>query len=107
MTTVQTHDDEARIQHGIAELQGMIQKRFSEAAFAVFRGTDPDGVYLRVTVDVADTDEVVDAIIDRLIELQVAEGLPLFVVPVSPAKRSLEHEAAGVSTQRKHDATPM
>jgi hypothetical protein len=105
MNTIQTHDEE-RIQQGIAELQAMIRERFAEAVFAVFRGDDPEGVYLRVTVDVEDTDEVVDAIIDRLLELQVEEELPLYVVPVRPVKRSLE-AASRVSNTRRHDVAPM
>ena len=99
-------DDDERIRQGIAELQGMIRKRFSEAVFAVFRGDDPEGVYVRVTVDVEDTDEVVDVFLDRLLELQVEEELPLYVVPVRPAKRSLE-QASRLSHTRRQDVAPM
>lgn len=104
MNQVQIDDD--RIQQGIAELQGMIRKHFGEAAFAVFRGDDPEGMYMRVTVDVEDTDEVVDVFLDRLLQLQVEEELPLYVVPVRPAKRSLE-QSPRLSNTRRHDIAPL
>ena len=50
------------------------------------------------TVDIADTDEVVDVIGDRLLELQVDEGLPVYVTPLRPIARVIaqlrEREAA-------------
>lgn len=105
MNEVQLHNDE-RIQQGITELQGIIREHFAEAAFAVFHGDDPEGVYVRVTVDVEDTDEVVDVFLDRLLELQVEEELPLYVLPVRPANRSLE-QATQLSNTRRHNITPM
>lgn len=39
----------------------------------------PDGLYLRAIVDVEDTDEVTEVFIDRMIDLQVEEDLPLYV----------------------------
>ena len=105
MNEVQIHDDE-RIKQGIAELQGIIRSHFDEAAFAVFRGDDPEGVYVRVTVDVEDTDEVVNIFLERLLELQVEEELPLYVLPVRPAKWALE-QAPQLSSMRRHNITPM
>src|SRR4051794_20973235 len=105
MNEVRMHDDE-RIQQGIAELQGMIQEHFDEATFAVFHGDDPEGVYMRVTVDVEDTDEVVDVFLDRLLQLQVEEELPLYVIPVRPANRSLE-QSTRLSNTRRHNIAPM
>src|SRR5712691_3264729 len=46
-----------------------------------------EGVYLVTTVDIADTDEVIDVIGDRLVELQVDEGLPIYVTPLRPIQR--------------------
>jgi hypothetical protein len=40
-------------------------------------------------VDSADTDEVIDVIGDRLVELQVDEGLPIYVTPLRPMQRVL------------------
>lgn len=71
-----------RTQHVIAELEGLIRHRYPEAAFAVSRGDDPEGIYLTATVDIEDTDLVLDTVVDRLLQLQVEEQLPIYVVPV-------------------------
>ena len=78
-----------RIQAAIAELRGTIQARYPAATFSVFRGLgdDVEGDYLETTVDLEDTDEVVDLVIDRLVDLQVEEGLPIRVLPVRPPER--------------------
>jgi hypothetical protein len=51
-------------------------------------GEDPDGVYLRALVDVDDRDEIVAEFIDRLVEMQVEEGLPIYVLLNRPAERN-------------------
>jgi hypothetical protein len=76
-----------RIKEAIDELKGLITAHFPQAAFVVEEGFDPEGVYLVTTVDIADTDEVIDVIGDRLVELQVDEGLPLYVTPLRPIDR--------------------
>jgi hypothetical protein len=65
----------------------LITARFPQAAFVVEEGFDPEGVYLITTVDIADTDEVIAVIGDRLVELQVDEGLPIYVTPLRPIER--------------------
>ena len=40
-----------------------------------------------VTVDVEDTDEVYEVVAERLLELQVEEGLRLYVTPIRPVER--------------------
>jgi hypothetical protein len=40
-------------------------------------------------VDVEEPDAVLDVVVDRMMDLQIAEGLPLFVIPVRPAARVL------------------
>ena len=76
-----------RMQEAIDELKGLITARFPQAAFVVEEGFDPEGVYLVTTVDIADTDEVIAVIGDRLVELQVDEGLPVYVTPLRPIER--------------------
>jgi hypothetical protein len=41
------------------------------------------------TVDVEDTEAVMDVYIDRLLELQIDAGLAVYVVPVRPLARVL------------------
>ena len=76
-----------RLHKAIEELKGLITARFPQAAFVVEEGVDPEGVYLITTVDIADTDEVINVIGDRLVELQVDEGLPVYVTPLRPIER--------------------
>jgi hypothetical protein len=80
-----------RRQAVLDELRGRILQRYPDATFEVTRGIDdPDAVHLIVTVDVDDTEDVVDLVIDRMMEAQIEEGLPLFVIPVRPAERVME-----------------
>ena len=75
------------MEQAVNELQGIISERFPQASFVVEEGFDPKGVYLVTTVDIADTDEVIDVVGDRLVELQVDEGLPIYVTPLRPLQR--------------------
>ena len=76
-----------RIKEAIHELEGLITARFPQAAFVVEEGFDPEGIYLVTTVDIADTDEIIALVGDRLVELQVDEGLAVYVTPLRPIER--------------------
>ena len=76
-----------RMQAAIGELQRLIQLHYPEATFQVEPGDDPMGMYVLATVDVEDTDAVVEVYIDRLLELQIDEGSAVYVVPVRPLAR--------------------
>jgi hypothetical protein len=76
-----------RMHTAIDELKKLITAHFPQAAFVVEEGFDPEGVYLVTTVDIADTDEVIAVVGDRLVELQVEEGLPVYVTPLRPIER--------------------
>jgi len=79
--------DDPRIVHAVSELQHLVQLRYPVAWFDVSPGQDPAGTYLRATVDVPDTDEVIKLVIDRLVELQVDEQLPIYFIPLRPRER--------------------
>ena len=70
------------MQAAIEEIQRLIQQHYPEATFQVEPGDDPTRMYVLATVDVEDTDAVVDVYIDRLLDLQIDEGLAVYVVPV-------------------------
>jgi hypothetical protein len=76
-----------RMQEAIQELKRLITARFAQATFIVEEGFDPEGVYLVTSVDIADTDEVIAVVGDRLVEMQVDEGLPVYVTPLRPIER--------------------
>ena len=61
--------------------------------FQTDEGEDPEGIYLTATVD--DRGEVIDLILERLVDLQVEEGVPIFVVP----NRTPERNAAILASQ--------
>jgi hypothetical protein len=76
-----------RMQEAIQELKRLITAHFAQATFIVEEGFDPEGVYLVTSVDIADTDEVIAVVGDRLVEMQVDEGLPVYVTPLRPIER--------------------
>ena len=77
-----------RIQNALDELRGMILQHYPGATFQVSRAEDdPEIIHLTATADVEDTDEVVDVVVDRMLELHIDEGLPVYVIPVRPAER--------------------
>lgn len=90
MTPEHMNPTNLRMERAIAEMQGLIHDRYPAAVFRVARGEDPEGTYLKATVDVEDTDEVVDVFLARLLEMQVEEGLPIYVIPVRPPERIAE-----------------
>jgi hypothetical protein len=78
-----------RMHEALEELKHMLRQRYPDATFRVARSPEnPETVLLKPVVDVADRDEVMDVVIDRLIELQSVEQLPLFVVPVRTPERN-------------------
>jgi hypothetical protein len=89
-----------RMQEAVEELKQLITERFPQAVFVVEEGFDPEGVYLVTTVDIADTDDVIAVVGDRLVELQVNEGLPLYVTPLRPIDRVI------AELQHRETATP-
>jgi hypothetical protein len=86
------HEDNmsARIACAIDELQGIIAAHYPTASFEVSEGDDPSGTYLTATVDLDDPDEVFDLVVDRLLEMEVDEGLPVYVIPVRTPERIRE-----------------
>src|SRR5438128_6343789 len=79
----------------VAQLQELIRERYPEATFWVMKSPEnPETVLLKPVIDVVDRDDVMDVVIDRLVELQATEQLPLFVVPVC------HHAGAGPSAPR-------
>ena len=73
----------------ISELTSLIRSRYPTAAFDVSPDPDdPDLTLLWATVDVDDTDEVLDLVMERALQLQVDEGVPVYVVPIRTPERS-------------------
>jgi len=87
---------EGRMQEAISELQTTIGQRYPSASFTLSHPEDePTSVELTAIVDVEDPDEVLDTVIERVIEFQVDEQLPIHVVPI----RTPERVAADLQNQ--------
>jgi hypothetical protein len=97
---------DARSQVAVAGLQAMLRERYPKASFRLRRGIDdPESIQLVATVDVEDTDEVLDVVIDRVMELQIEERLPVHVIPVRPRERVLAMLAKQEETSRHRSPT--
>ncbi|HLI51565.1 MAG TPA: hypothetical protein VKU87_07185, partial [Thermomicrobiaceae bacterium] len=78
----QTHhqDIDSRIHQAVSELRALISENHLEATFTVGPGGDnPEGTYLTVEVDLEDPDEVLDLVIERVLDMQFNEGIPVHV----------------------------
>jgi hypothetical protein len=88
----------------VDEITRAIRQRYPEATFLISRGIDePEQVHLWTTVDREDPDEVVDLVLERLLELEVDEGIPLYVIPIRTPERILaDRQASPGSGRRLH-----
>jgi hypothetical protein len=91
--------DTPRMQAAIMELQGLIRQHYPDTTFEVVHGDDPTGIYVLATVDVEDTETVVDVYVDRLLELQIDAGLAVYVVPGRPLTRILASAVGSFSQE--------
>ncbi len=79
-----------RIQGALDELRQVISERYPSATFEVTRDLEePENIDLFTTVDLEDPDQVLDLVIDRLVDLQVEERIPIHVVPIRTPERIL------------------
>jgi hypothetical protein len=90
MRNEQTLTSDPQIQGAVKELRTLIAGRYPGAHFDVFERDDPKGVRLQATVDMQDTDEVMDVVMDALYGIQVERGLPVYVVTEQPLPRVAE-----------------
>ena len=87
MNTVEDYLSDPRMRAAVDELQHSIRGAFPGVTFEPYIGEDPDGLYIETVVDIDDTDEVIDLIIDRLVTFQVEDLLPLHIIPVQTPER--------------------
>ncbi len=108
-TPVPPDKNDPRIQAALAELRERILRHFPAATFDVHLSPDGDIVWLDAIVDVDDLDEVTDIVLEREVELQVEEGVPVGVMGRWPEERIAEYdrqlaatraEASGAATAR-------
>jgi len=90
MNAIRESSLDTKMRAAIADLKRMITARYPTAAFEVSRGVDePRAIHLTAIVDLDDPGEVLDLVIDRVVDLQVDEGIPLHVIPMHTPERVL------------------
>jgi hypothetical protein len=95
MTTQRMSELDQNVERALVELQAMVTARWPGATFAVTRGQDdPEAIHLETTVDVDDTEEVLDLVLDRVLDLQIERGIPVHVIPLQPAERIHQEQQA-------------
>src|SRR6266498_1764838 len=101
MTVQRDYLDDPRMQSAVDEIQGVIRRRYPDATFEVGPGEDPEGLYIVATVDVEDMFDVLDLVSSRLVDLQVEERLPLYLIPSGPLARTIEMLQASRARERR------
>lgn len=77
-----------RMNNALDELMKIIKAQYPDAQFEIEQGGDePEAVYLVTRVDIDETEDILDLVIDRIVELQVEERLPIHVIPLRPLER--------------------
>ena len=85
-----------RTEAALTDLESTIRRRYPTATFTVTSGEDPEGIYLKATVDLDDVEEMIDQeLLDRLFDVQVEQGLPVYVIPLQPISRVQRIQARG------------
>lgn len=86
---------DARTRAAISELESIILARYPEATFHVERGPDdPQAIHLVTTVDVEDRTDLLELVVDRQMEIQIEDGIPIFIIPLRTPERNRAVEAA-------------
>lgn len=63
-------------------------------------GENPTAIFLDAYVDLDVPFELLDEIGDRVVDIQVDEGIPLFVMPRHTPERAVEHARAPEQRRR-------
>lgn len=90
-----------RITQALNELADLIRRRYPDAELQIAPADDaPEFVHLVARVDVDDPEEVAHLVMDRMLEMQIDEGLPIYVIPL----RSHARIAAMRAAQKPHSS---
>ena|SRR5215208_5829036 len=95
MSHEQLQTDDLRMSQALNELADLVRRRYPEATFQVSHAEDdPSIVHLLTRLDVEDTDEAAALVMDRMVQMQVEEGLPVYVIPLRTPERIAALQAA-------------
>jgi hypothetical protein len=88
MSHEQLQTGNPRISQALNELADLVRRRYPKATFQVSPAEDdPSMVHLLTRVDVDDPEEVADLVMERMIQMQVDEGLPIYLIPLRTPER--------------------
>ncbi len=77
-----------RRQQAVQELTQLVQAHFPLTDVMVVPGDDnPKATHVFATVDIDDPDEVADLVMERMLELQLDEGIPVYLIPIRTPER--------------------
>lgn len=86
MSKSKIYQKDPKVQKYIKEMKRLIKNKYPDATFWVNYESpdpaDPDMILLHTKVDVEDSDQVLDLVIDRIIDIQLS-GIPLHVIPIT------------------------
>lgn len=96
-----------RMQFAIVDLQDLIRQHYPDVTFSVGPIGDTPGIWITAMVDLEDPDEVVDLVIDRVVEMQESDGLPLHVLPHRTPERIAAMRRAETDRSARPDLAPV
>lgn len=109
MTHQQAHALTERMTEAIAELELLVLQDYPEATFRIEYGIDdPEAIHLVAFVEFEDAFDVLNRVSERMMAIQVDQGVPIFVIPMRPDERTLSMLAAGQQLpdlQQFHEAS--
>ena len=97
-----------RIRRALNELADLVRAGYPGATFQVTPAEDdPTIVHLITRVDVDDPEEVANLVMDRMLELQIDEGLPIYLIPLrTPARIAALREARRQQVSARSEYLP-
>lgn len=106
MSAEQEESLDPRVQDVLDELRSRIRDYHPAAMFEVSRSPDePENIHLTTTVDLEDPDEILDLVLDRLLQLQIEERIPVYVIPIRTPERILASMRSHDRPERRHLST--
>ena len=95
------HASDPRIGRALNELADLVRGEYPEATFTVVPAEDDAAIiHLVARVDVEDPEDVANLIMDRMLEMQIEEELPIYFIPL----RTPERIAALREAQKRHSS---
>lgn len=83
----------------VTELQQLVSAKYPSAIFYVAPGEEsPESTYVTATVDIEAPDDVVDLVIERVLAMQLDDGIPVHLIPIRTINRVLEMRKAEAHT---------